>query len=154
MCPSSWHLALLATKSGSTGAEKNRDIAAGAMTAADISKAQDLARACVQKNLKGCWRLTTYCPASFDKPRWAFWIYPRSLARKPITTHIILGKRFVHCSYRWAADSLWIGRALSKRPVWGIVLAYFTDTILPVDNHRCLEHLWYLAPCHFWILPD
>ena len=44
----------IAAISGDTDAVKNRDIAAGKMTAADISKAQDLARACVQKNFKGC----------------------------------------------------------------------------------------------------
>jgi TPR repeat protein len=44
----------IAAISGDTDAVKNRDIAAGKMTAADISKAQELARACVQKNFKGC----------------------------------------------------------------------------------------------------
>jgi TPR repeat protein len=44
----------IAAASGDGDALKNRDIAAGKMTAADISKAQDLARACVQKNFKGC----------------------------------------------------------------------------------------------------
>ena len=39
---------------GNTGAGQNRDSIAKRMTAADISKAQDLARACVQKNYKGC----------------------------------------------------------------------------------------------------
>ncbi len=33
---------------------KNRDIAAETMKAVHILKAQDLARACVQKNFKGC----------------------------------------------------------------------------------------------------
>jgi TPR repeat protein len=44
----------IAASSGETTALKNRDIAAEKMTAADMSKAQDLARACVQKNYKGC----------------------------------------------------------------------------------------------------
>jgi hypothetical protein len=33
---------------------ENRGIIAGKMTAADISKAEDLARECVSKNYKGC----------------------------------------------------------------------------------------------------
>ena len=44
----------IAAANGDAEAVKNRDIAMGKMTAADISKAQDLARACVQKNFKGC----------------------------------------------------------------------------------------------------
>jgi TPR repeat protein len=44
----------VAASNGNTGAAQNRDIVAGKMTAVDISKAQDLARACVQKNFKGC----------------------------------------------------------------------------------------------------
>ena len=44
----------IAAASGDADALENRDIAAGKMTAADISKAQDLARDCVQKNFKGC----------------------------------------------------------------------------------------------------
>ncbi len=44
----------IAASSGNSASVKNRDIAARKMTAADISKAQDLARACVQKNYKGC----------------------------------------------------------------------------------------------------
>lgn len=44
----------IAAISGDADALENRDIAAKSMTAADISKAQDLARACVRKNFKGC----------------------------------------------------------------------------------------------------
>ena len=44
----------IAASNGNTDALKNRDITAEEMTAADISKAQDLARACVRKNYKGC----------------------------------------------------------------------------------------------------
>ena len=44
----------IAASSGSESAVKNRDIAAEKMTAADISKAQGLARECVKKNFKGC----------------------------------------------------------------------------------------------------
>ena len=44
----------IAAANGDAEAVKNRDIAMGKMTAAAISKAQDLARACVQKNYKGC----------------------------------------------------------------------------------------------------
>lgn len=44
----------VAASNGDADAVKNRDTAARKMTAADISKAQDLARACVQKNFKGC----------------------------------------------------------------------------------------------------
>jgi uncharacterized protein len=44
----------IAASSGSAAAVTNRDIAAGKMTAADISKAQDLARECVRKNYKAC----------------------------------------------------------------------------------------------------
>ena len=42
--------ASLGNKMGKTG----RDIYAKDMTAADISKAQELARECVRKNYKGC----------------------------------------------------------------------------------------------------
>ena len=44
----------IAASSGSESAVKNRDIVAEKMTAADISKAQGLARVCVKKNYKGC----------------------------------------------------------------------------------------------------
>jgi len=44
----------IAASNGATGAVKGRDIAAKNMTAADISKAQGLARACVAKKYKGC----------------------------------------------------------------------------------------------------
>lgn len=44
----------IAAISGDADAVHNRGIVARKMTAADISKAQDLARACVQKNFKGC----------------------------------------------------------------------------------------------------
>ena len=44
----------IAASNGNDGAMKNRDIAAKKMTAADISKAQALARECVKKNYKGC----------------------------------------------------------------------------------------------------
>jgi len=44
----------IAASSGVASAGKNRDIVAGKMTAADISKAQDLARECVKKEYKGC----------------------------------------------------------------------------------------------------
>ena len=44
----------IAASNGHTSAVKNRDIAAKRMTAADISKAQGLARACVAKKFKGC----------------------------------------------------------------------------------------------------
>jgi len=44
----------IAASNGNTSAVKNRDIAAKRMTAADISKAQGLARACVAKKYKGC----------------------------------------------------------------------------------------------------
>ena len=44
----------IAASSGHASAVKNRDIVAEKMTAADISKAQDLARECVKKNYKGC----------------------------------------------------------------------------------------------------
>jgi hypothetical protein len=44
----------IAASNGNTSAVKNRDIAAKGMTAADISKAQGLARACVAKEYKGC----------------------------------------------------------------------------------------------------
>jgi uncharacterized protein len=39
---------------GDENASKDRDIIAKKMTAADISKAQELARECVRKNYKGC----------------------------------------------------------------------------------------------------
>ena len=44
----------IAASSGFVNADKNRDIVAGKMTPADISKAQGLARECVKKNYKGC----------------------------------------------------------------------------------------------------
>ena len=44
----------IAASNGDTGAVKNRDIIAKQMMAADISKAQGLARACVAKKYKGC----------------------------------------------------------------------------------------------------
>jgi TPR repeat protein len=44
----------IAASNGDTDAVKNRDIVAKGMTAADISKAQGLARACVAKKYKGC----------------------------------------------------------------------------------------------------
>ena len=44
----------IAASNGGTSALKNRDIIAKRMTAADISKAQGLARACVAKKYKGC----------------------------------------------------------------------------------------------------
>jgi uncharacterized protein len=44
----------IAASSGQKDAVENRDIAAGLMTPADISKAQDLARECVAKDYKGC----------------------------------------------------------------------------------------------------
>jgi len=44
----------IAASSGLASAVKNRDIVAKTMTAADISKAQGLARECVKKNYKGC----------------------------------------------------------------------------------------------------
>ena len=44
----------IAASSGDANAVKNRDIVAGKMTAADISKAQGLARECVKKNFKAC----------------------------------------------------------------------------------------------------
>ena len=44
----------IAAISGDADALENRDIAAKSMTAAEISKAQDLARACLRKNFKGC----------------------------------------------------------------------------------------------------
>ena len=39
---------------GHAQATKNMDLVAKKMTAADISKAQELARECVRKNYKGC----------------------------------------------------------------------------------------------------
>jgi TPR repeat protein len=44
----------IAASTGLLAAVEDRDSIADEMTAADISKAQDLARACVQKNFKGC----------------------------------------------------------------------------------------------------
>jgi TPR repeat protein len=44
----------IAASTGHADATKNRDIIAERMTAADISKAQELARECIQKNYKGC----------------------------------------------------------------------------------------------------
>ena len=44
----------IAASSGNATAIKNRDSIAKTMTAADISKAQTLARECVKKNYKGC----------------------------------------------------------------------------------------------------
>ncbi len=44
----------IAASNGSELAPENRDIVAEKMTPADISKAQDLARACVAKDYKGC----------------------------------------------------------------------------------------------------
>ena len=44
----------LATSQGDKDATENRDIVAKKMSPVDISKAQDLARDCVQKNYKGC----------------------------------------------------------------------------------------------------
>ena len=44
----------IAASSGIASAVKNRDIVAEKMTAADISKAQELARECVKKNYRGC----------------------------------------------------------------------------------------------------
>lgn len=44
----------ISAASGNTHAPKYRDIVAERMTLADISKAQQLARECVEKNYKGC----------------------------------------------------------------------------------------------------
>ena len=44
----------IADSLGNEIAPKNRDIIAEIMTAADISKAQELARECVAKKYKGC----------------------------------------------------------------------------------------------------
>ena len=44
----------IAASGGNANAAKHRDILAKRMTAADISKAQQLARECVAKNYKGC----------------------------------------------------------------------------------------------------
>jgi hypothetical protein len=44
----------IAASQGYKDATNNRDILAKKMTPADISKAQDLARECVNKNYKGC----------------------------------------------------------------------------------------------------
>ena len=45
----------IAASNGDKNAVKYRDMAAKNMMAADISKAQGLARACVAKKYKGCW---------------------------------------------------------------------------------------------------
>ena len=44
----------IAASNGDANAVRNRDTVASKMTTVDISKAQDLARDCVQKNYKGC----------------------------------------------------------------------------------------------------
>ena len=44
----------IAASNGDELAVKNRDIAAAKMTPSQLEKAQDLARACVKKNYKGC----------------------------------------------------------------------------------------------------
>ena len=44
----------IAASSGNVNAGEKRDLIAAKMTAADISKAQELARACVAMNYKGC----------------------------------------------------------------------------------------------------
>ena len=44
----------IAASNGNADAVKGRDLVAKRMTAADISKAQALARECVKKNYKGC----------------------------------------------------------------------------------------------------
>ena len=44
----------IASSLGDENASKDRDIIAKEMTAADISKAQELARECVRKNYKDC----------------------------------------------------------------------------------------------------
>ena len=44
----------IATSNGDENAPKNRDIVAEDMTPAQIEEAQDLARACVAKDCKGC----------------------------------------------------------------------------------------------------
>ena len=44
----------IAASNGNKDAVTYRDMAAKNMTAADISKAQGLARACVEKKFKGC----------------------------------------------------------------------------------------------------
>jgi hypothetical protein len=44
----------IAASDGNAAAAENRDIVAKRMTAADISKAQGLTRACVAKKFKGC----------------------------------------------------------------------------------------------------
>ena len=44
----------IAASNGNKNAVKNRDIVAERMTEADISKAQSLTRACVEKKFKGC----------------------------------------------------------------------------------------------------
>jgi uncharacterized protein len=44
----------IAASNGDAKATKGRDIVAKQMTVADISKAQELAQACVDKNYKGC----------------------------------------------------------------------------------------------------
>ncbi len=44
----------IAASNGYENGVKLRDLAAGLMTPADISTAQNLARECVRKNYKGC----------------------------------------------------------------------------------------------------
>ena len=44
----------IAASRGEEDTAGNRDLIAEKMTAADISKAQELARECVKKNYKGC----------------------------------------------------------------------------------------------------
>ncbi len=44
----------IAASSGSADGVKNRDLVAKHLTAAEISKAQQLARECVARNYKGC----------------------------------------------------------------------------------------------------
>ncbi len=44
----------IAASNGDAQARNSRDIAAGQITAADCSKAKELARACVEMNYRGC----------------------------------------------------------------------------------------------------
>lgn len=44
----------ISASTGNESAVKNRDLVAGEMTAAQIARAQELARQCVAKNYKGC----------------------------------------------------------------------------------------------------
>jgi hypothetical protein len=44
----------LAGAQGNENGSENRDIVAKRMTPSDISKAQEMARVCVEKNYKGC----------------------------------------------------------------------------------------------------